>query len=70
MIFQIEIDDKYKGIIDDLTDTAGAQTPSEMLAKEAILLIKENLNDYGYNQDGTRKSEDESHIANDHTEFR
>lgn len=59
MIITIEVDDRYKGIIEELTKTARATMPSEMLEMEMHEIIRSNLDDYGFNEDGTKKSEDD-----------
>lgn len=59
MNITIHIDDCYKGIIDELTLTAKASSPSEMLQIEMNEIIRSNLDDYGFNQDGTKKSEND-----------
>lgn len=53
MRLTIEIDDKFKAILEDLRSCGGFETPEDFCKNEIDEIIKENLAEYGYNHDGS-----------------
>ena len=56
MNITIQIDDRFKEIVDELRLTLNASSISEMVQIEMNEIIRSNLDDYGYNKDGSKKS--------------
>lgn len=54
MKITIEIDDKYKGILKEIAANSWIETIDQLVYHEIMEIIKENTNDYGYDEDGNK----------------
>lgn len=57
MFVRLEIPEQYRGILEDIAKTMRAKSVRGMLETEIMHIAKENLEDYGFNENGIKKSE-------------
>ncbi len=54
MVFKIDIDPKYTDVLSDIAQTQKFKSSSDFIQNEMLSIIKENLKDYGYDENGVR----------------
>jgi phage anti-repressor protein len=54
MVFKIDIDPKYTDVLSDIAQAQKFKSSFDFIQNEMLSIIKDNLEGYGYDEDGVR----------------